>query len=139
MRLPSCHLDDFFEVFNVLLKLYPGFGAKKFFPAQLFAQKKNHFLRAVSQLRERKRRYGKPFAVMVGTVEEAGQLIEIDEAARQLLLSRERPVVVARSHTRALAPSLSTGLDTLGYLLEIVRLEAESSARNSPRPNGRRS
>ncbi|HLA19957.1 MAG TPA: hypothetical protein VJZ74_00730 [Pseudolabrys sp.] len=35
--------------------------------------------------------------------------------------------------------SRRTGLDTLGYLLEIVRLEAESSARNSPRPNGRRS
>jgi len=31
-----------------------------------------------------------------------------------------------------------TGLDTLGYLLEMVRLEAESSARQSPAPNGRR-
>ena len=35
--------------------------------------------------------------------------------------------------------SRRTGLDTLGYLLEIVRLEAESSARNGHRPNGRRS
>ena len=32
-----------------------------------------------------------------------------------------------------------TGLDTLGYLLEMVRLEAESSSRHSRRPNGRRS
>lgn len=32
-----------------------------------------------------------------------------------------------------------TGLDTLGYLLEMVRLEAESSARHSNGPNGRRS
>ena len=31
-----------------------------------------------------------------------------------------------------------TGLDTLGYLLEMVRLEAESSARQSPAPDGRR-
>jgi hypothetical protein len=31
-----------------------------------------------------------------------------------------------------------TGLDTLGYLLEMVRLEAESSLRQSPAPNGRR-
>jgi hypothetical protein len=31
-----------------------------------------------------------------------------------------------------------TGLDTLGYLLEMVRLEAESSARQTPAPNGRR-
>ena len=32
-----------------------------------------------------------------------------------------------------------TGLDTLGYLLEMVRLEAESSARQNHGPNGRRS
>ena len=31
-----------------------------------------------------------------------------------------------------------TGLDTLGYLLEMVRLEAESSARQGPAPTGRR-
>ncbi|MBI2714569.1 MAG: hypothetical protein HYX37_08945 [Rhizobiales bacterium] len=31
-----------------------------------------------------------------------------------------------------------TGLDTLGYLLEMVRLEAESSSRNGHQPNGRR-
>jgi hypothetical protein len=31
-----------------------------------------------------------------------------------------------------------TGLETLGYLLEMVRLEAESSARQSHGPNGRR-
>ena len=30
-----------------------------------------------------------------------------------------------------------TGLDTLGYLLEMVRLEAESSARQSHGKNGR--
>ena len=34
--------------------------------------------------------------------------------------------------------SRRTGLDTLGYLLEMVRLEAESSSRNGHRPNGRR-
>jgi hypothetical protein len=31
-----------------------------------------------------------------------------------------------------------TGLDTLSYLLEMVRLEAESSARQTQAPNGRR-
>ncbi len=31
-----------------------------------------------------------------------------------------------------------TGLDTLGYLLEMVRLEAESSARQTNGANGRR-
>jgi hypothetical protein len=33
----------------------------------------------------------------------------------------------------------STGLETLGYLLEMVRLEAESSARQIHGSNGRRS
>lgn len=32
-----------------------------------------------------------------------------------------------------------TGLDTLGYLLEMVRLEAESTSRHNHGPNGRRS
>ena len=35
--------------------------------------------------------------------------------------------------------SRRTGLETLGYLLEMVRLEAESSSRNGHKPNGRRS
>jgi hypothetical protein len=34
--------------------------------------------------------------------------------------------------------SRRTGLETLGYLLEMVRLEAESSSQNGRRPNGRR-
>jgi hypothetical protein len=37
------------------------------------------------------------------------------------------------------AMSRRTGLDTLGYLLEMVRLEAESSVRQNAGPNGRRS
>ena len=31
-----------------------------------------------------------------------------------------------------------TGLETLGYLLEMVRLEAETNARQTPAPNGPR-
>ncbi len=31
-----------------------------------------------------------------------------------------------------------SGLDTLGYLLEMVRLEAESSSQQNQGPNGRR-
>ncbi|MDO9413092.1 MAG: hypothetical protein Q7T81_11015 [Pseudolabrys sp.] len=34
--------------------------------------------------------------------------------------------------------SRRTGLDTLGYLLEMVRLEAENLARHNHGPNGRR-
>jgi hypothetical protein len=34
------------------------------------------------------------------------------------------------------ARSRKTGLETLGYLLEMVRLEAESTSRQSNGPNG---
>jgi hypothetical protein len=37
------------------------------------------------------------------------------------------------------AMSRRTGLDTLGYLLEMVRLEAESLTRHNGHQNGRRS
>ncbi len=41
--------------------------------------------------------------------------------------------------TADLAPmARRAGLDTLGYLLEMVRLEAESSSARGGRPNGRR-
>ena len=48
------------------------------------------------------------------------------------------------SYVATLSADLATmargsGLDTLGYLLEMVRLEAESSARQNNRSNSRRS
>lgn len=45
---------------------------------------------------------------------------------------------VASLSANLAALSRRTGLDTLGYLLEMVRLEAESHTRNNG-PNGRRS
>ena len=46
---------------------------------------------------------------------------------------------VATLSTDLAAMARRTGLDTLGHLLEMVRLEAESSARHINGPNGRRS
>ena len=46
---------------------------------------------------------------------------------------------VATLTTELATMSRRTGLDTLGHLLEMVRLEAESSARHINGPNGRRS
>ncbi len=51
---------------------------------------------AVRTLRERKRRVEKPFAVMVPDLERAERFCEVDEAARQLLLSPQRPIVLLR-------------------------------------------
>jgi len=58
----------------------------------------------------------------------------------QLKAPGERSAVA--SYVATLSADLATmardtGLETLGYLLEMVRLEAESSARQNQRPNGR--
>jgi hydrogenase maturation protein HypF len=50
----------------------------------------------VRTLRERKRRVEKPFAVMVPDVDTAERFCEVDNAARQLLLSAQRPIVLLR-------------------------------------------
>jgi len=49
---------------------------------------------AVNLLRGRKRRVEKPFAVMLGRVEDVDRFCEVDDAARKLLLSVERPIVL---------------------------------------------
>lgn len=49
---------------------------------------------AVNLLRERKRRVEKPFAVMVPSLEAAERLCVLDDAARRLLLSPARPIVL---------------------------------------------
>ena len=51
---------------------------------------------AVRTLRERKRRVEKPFAVMVPHVDAVERLCEVENAARQLLLSAQRPIVLLR-------------------------------------------
>ena len=45
---------------------------------------------------------------------------------------------VATLTTELATMARRTGLDTLGYLLEMVRLEAESTSRHNQGPNGRR-
>ncbi|MDR1488905.1 MAG: carbamoyltransferase HypF [Desulfovibrio sp.] len=51
-------------------------------------------LAAVAELRRRKRRPHKPFAVMVPDLEEAGRFAYIGPAEEKLLLSPEKPIVI---------------------------------------------
>ncbi len=51
---------------------------------------------AVRTLRERKRRVEKPFAVMVPDLDAVERFCEVDEVARKLLLSPQRPIVLLR-------------------------------------------
>jgi hydrogenase maturation protein HypF len=73
---------------------------------------------AVSELRKRKQREGKPFAVMVQQLAAAEWLCELDDAARAALCSPARPIVLAPAKTRhALSPAIAPGLQTLGLML----------------------
>jgi hydrogenase maturation protein HypF len=64
---------------------------------------------AVNLLRDRKRRVEKPFAVMFRRIEDLDRFCVADEAARKLLLSFERPIVLLPRKTdsplsRSIAP-----------------------------------
>ena len=73
---------------------------------------------AVRRLRERKGRDAKPFAVMVASVAEARRLALINEREAELLLSRERPIVLLRAASGSpAAAEVAPGLDTIGVML----------------------
>jgi hydrogenase maturation protein HypF len=76
---------------------------------------------SVARLRQRKRRDGKPFAVMVLNVSSADVFARVDETAARLLSGRERPVVVLPDRGR-LTGTLSPGLNTLGLFLPYTGL-----------------
>jgi hydrogenase maturation protein HypF len=72
----------------------------------------------VADLRRRKGRVAKPFAVMVRDLAEAERLCHLGEAERQALLSRERPVVLALKRPDCpLSEQAAPGNRHLGLLL----------------------
>jgi hydrogenase maturation protein HypF len=78
---------------------------------------------AATELRRRKHREDKPFAVMVPTVADALALCEVDEAARQLLTSRGRPIVLLpRRPGAAVAGQVAPGNRQLGLMLPYTPL-----------------
>lgn len=73
---------------------------------------------AVNRLRTRKQRNGKPFAVMVASVEQALRLARCDQTERQALASPAGPIVILdQQQGNELAHGVSPGLDTLGLML----------------------
>ena len=71
----------------------------------------------VARLRARKRRDGKPFAVMVTNLASARRLAVLDDAEARLMVDRARPVVVVPSRPGALADGVSNALPTVGLFL----------------------
>lgn len=80
-------------------------------------------LPAVRRLRERKRREGKPFAVMLPDLAAADQQCVLDQAARSLLTSQERPIVVLqRQPACTIVSEVAPGQPTLGVMLPYTPL-----------------
>lgn len=79
--------------------------------------------KAIEKLRQRKRRYGKPLAVMVSSLAEADKLVYLDVSERADLTSPAAPIVLlpSRSHS-GLANSINAGLNTLGLMLPTTPL-----------------
>jgi hydrogenase maturation protein HypF len=80
---------------------------------------------AVRMLRDRKRRWAKPFALMVRDLEAARALARVGVLERTLLEGPARPIVLieARRDPRpALAPSVATGNRRLGVFLPYTPL-----------------
>ncbi|MFG2073905.1 carbamoyltransferase HypF [Nonomuraea maritima] len=79
--------------------------------------------RAAAELRRRKRRGDKPFAVMVADLDAARRLCEVDATGAALLKDRARPVVLLprRPHT-PVADAVAPGQRRLGLMLPYTPL-----------------
>jgi hydrogenase maturation protein HypF len=78
---------------------------------------------AVAELRRRKARDDKPFAVMVADLDGARALCTLSDAAARALTSAARPIVIApRSSRSRVAEGVAPGLGELGVLLAYTPL-----------------
>ena len=74
--------------------------------------------RAVAELRRRKRREGKPFALIAADLDAARRLVELSAAEERLLSGRERPIVLARRRPgAAVAAAVALRCAELGVML----------------------
>jgi hydrogenase maturation protein HypF len=84
----------------------------------------------VAALRERKFRKEKPFALMVPDVERARSLVELAPDAEALLVSRARPIVLARA--RVALPGVAPENGDLGVMLPYTPLHHLLFAAGAP-------
>src|SRR5690606_40506721 len=78
---------------------------------------------AVDELRRRKRRVEKPFALMAADLQSIERHCYIAPQERQLLESPQRPIVILRRRPDSpVAPGISTGQHTLWFMLPVTPL-----------------
>ena len=77
----------------------------------------------VKQLRLRKMRDDKPFAMMAGSIEKIRRFADVDEKAREILQSIESPIVLLpKKEPNTIARSIATGVNTFGFMLPYTPL-----------------
>lgn len=76
---------------------------------------------AVSTVRARKQRDGKPMAVMMADIASATNYFVLDEVESEVLQSWRRPIVLLKNKLE-LAPSVSRGLSSTGVMLPYMPL-----------------
>jgi hydrogenase maturation protein HypF len=78
---------------------------------------------AVERLRERKRRFEKPLAIMVPDVETADRLCVVNDDIRKVIESVQRPIGLApRRENTAIGESVAPGIHELGVFLPYTPL-----------------
>ena len=90
---------------------------------------------AVQELRRRKQREHKPFALMVANALSAAEWAHVDDDARQLLESIERPVVLVPRRTEA-PIHVAPGMSDLGLMLPVTPLQWLLFHEAAGRPEG---
>ncbi len=79
--------------------------------------------KAVTELRSRKKRSDKPFALMAFDLQAVEKYTELTEAERELLLARQRPIVILEQKTGAqVAAGVNPGQHALGIMLAYTPL-----------------
>ncbi len=71
----------------------------------------------LSELRRRKGRPFKPFALMAGSVESFRRFLDVTGEAERLLVSRERPIVVLRENAKLISRLVAPSLSYVGAML----------------------
>ena len=79
---------------------------------------------AVTRLRDRKHRYGKPLAIMVRDLDAARALCELTHDEEALLQTPARPIVLAHARSdNRIVPSVAPGIPWLGVYLPYAPLQ----------------
>lgn len=80
--------------------------------------------KAVNSLKQRKKRYGKPFALMAKNINTIRKYTEVPDTAANALLSVASPIVLLRKHkgSTILADEIAPDQSTLGFMLAYTPL-----------------